>query len=111
MLTIDELVEFCGATAVVVPDPGVEVTGCYTSDLLSDVMANAPEDCVLVTVQNHRNTVAVATLVGALVIMVCHDREIPEEMITAASNEWVAILKTPLNQYHTSARIYRAFGS
>jgi serine kinase of HPr protein (carbohydrate metabolism regulator) len=55
--------------------------------------------------------VAVATLVGALVIMVCHDREIPEEMITAASNEGVAILKTPLNQYHTSARIYRAFGS
>ena len=36
----------------------------YSSDLLSDVMANAKADGVLVTVQAHKNAVAVASLVG-----------------------------------------------
>ena len=40
------------------------MTGAYTSDLLSDVMAHADERDVLITIQSHKNTVAVATLVG-----------------------------------------------
>ncbi|HUK76733.1 MAG TPA: serine kinase, partial [Thermoleophilia bacterium] len=38
-----------------------EVTAGYASDLLSDVLANAPEGGVLVTLQVHLNVVAVAS--------------------------------------------------
>jgi len=41
-----------------------QVSGVYTSDLLSDVMAHAKDGQALVTIQAHKNTVAVATLVG-----------------------------------------------
>ena len=38
----------------------LEIQNGYTSDLLSDVMGNAPEDSVLITIQAHKNTIAVA---------------------------------------------------
>ena len=35
-----------------------ELAGGYTSDLLSDVMANLKEGQVLITIQAHKNTIA-----------------------------------------------------
>ena len=104
-MTIAELAVCCEAEQVVMPDAAVTIVRGYTSDLLSDVIAHAPEESVLITVQNHLNTVAVATLVGCRVILVCHHREIPEEMRTAAAKENVAVLRTRLNQYEASGRI------
>ena len=83
-----------------------ELTDGYTSDLLSDVMANAPADSVLVTIQAHKNTVAVATLAGIRALLICNSRPIPEDMIEAARKEGIAVFSTPENQFTASARIY-----
>jgi len=104
-MTLSDLLAACEATAVVAPDAQVSVSRAYTSDLLSDVMAHAPEESVLITIQNHLNTVAVATLVGCRAILICHGRAIPEEMAAAARSEQVAILTTPINQFEASNRI------
>jgi serine kinase of HPr protein (carbohydrate metabolism regulator) len=82
------------------------LTGAYTSDLLSDVMANAKEGGALITIQAHKNTVAVATLVNITVIIVCNARPIPEDMIEAAKEEGIAILRTGDNQFTVSGRLY-----
>ena len=58
-----------------------EINGAYTSDLLSDVMANATEGNALITIQGHKNTVAVANLVGMPVIVLCNGRTAPEDML------------------------------
>ncbi len=71
----------------------------YVGDLLSDVMGHAGEGCVLVTIQNHLNTIAVCTLVGCRVLVICHDRPIPPDMAEGAAREGVAIVTTPLSQY------------
>ena len=94
---------------IVQPDAGESpvIRGAYTSDLLSDVMANAPEDAVLITLQAHTNTVAVATLAGLRVILVCHNRPIPADMIDAARRERVAIAVTSASQYEASWRVHR----
>jgi hypothetical protein len=39
-----------------------EVKSGYCGDLLSEVIANAPEGCAWMTVQGHQNIVAVAVL-------------------------------------------------
>jgi len=39
-----------------------EVTGGYTSDLLSDVMGHAKEGQIWITLQTHKNIMAVASL-------------------------------------------------
>lgn len=85
--------------SVAVDAPGAQADGVYVGDLLSDVMGHAGEGCVLVTIQNHLNTVAVCTLVGCSVLVICHDRPIPPDMAEGAAREGVAIVRTPLSQY------------
>jgi serine kinase of HPr protein (carbohydrate metabolism regulator) len=82
------------------------LTGAYTSDLLSDVMANAKEGGALVTIQAHKNTVAVATLVNITVIIVCNARPVPEDMLEAAKEEGIAVIRTGENQFNVSGRLY-----
>lgn len=85
-----------------------EIENGYTSDLLSDVMGNAEDNSILITIQSHKNTVAVASLVKLSAILVCNDREIPQDMIEAAEKERVAILKTEENQFIASHRVYQS---
>ncbi|MDR3130506.1 MAG: hypothetical protein LBU18_03085 [Treponema sp.] len=84
----------------------VELKGAYTSDLLSDVMANAKDGGALITIQAHKNTVAVASLVNISLIVVCNSRPIPEDVIPAARDEGIAIIRTRENQFTVSGRFY-----
>jgi hypothetical protein len=88
-------------------DPVTPVTGGYTSDLLSDVMANAETGCLLITIQAHNNTVAVAALAGASGILICNKREIPDDMIESAKREQLALFRTPHNQFEASCMLGR----
>ncbi|MDR2028056.1 MAG: hypothetical protein LBP93_00815, partial [Treponema sp.] len=62
-MTIREAAAALGAEIVQDKFEDALLSGAYTSDLLSDVMANAKEGGALITIQAHKNTVAVATLV------------------------------------------------
>jgi len=83
-----------------------DVAAGYASDLLSDVMANAGDESVLITIQAHVNTVAVAALTGVSAIIICNDHPIPDDMIKAAERENIAILQTEKNQFTTSYLVY-----
>jgi len=85
-----------------------EINDGYTSDLLSDVMANAPAESVLITIQAHKNTIAVAGLAGIRAVVVCNNRKIEEDMIKAAKEEEIAIFKTKENQFRTTHKISAA---
>ncbi|HRR33335.1 MAG TPA: hypothetical protein P5026_04510 [Kiritimatiellia bacterium] len=110
-MTLDAVVTACNWEPVLVPDPMAEVSGAYVSDLLSDVMAHCPDGAVLITVQNHTNSVAVCTLVGAPAIVIVHNRDIPEDMQAAAVREGIALLRTPDDQFHAALMIGKALGS
>jgi sugar phosphate isomerase/epimerase len=90
----------CGTTEVDVP--GASAVCAYASHLLSDVMGHADDGCVLITIQNHLNTIAVCTLVGIEVIVICHGRPVPDDMREAAAREGVAVVVTQLSQYAAS---------
>lgn len=85
-----------------------QITQVYTSDLLSDVLANAEDNALLVTIQAHKNTVAVASLKGSPAIIICNDRPVPDDMIEAAETEHIALFTTGLNQYTVSGKLYSA---
>lgn len=107
-MTVHDLSLLHGIAMVESPDPQASITAGYTSDLLSDVVANCPADAVLLTIQAHANTVAVCTLVGAPAILVCGGRSVPEEMLVAARKEGIAVLTTPLNQFEASHAVKTA---
>lgn len=101
-MRLSAFIEATGVEIISLPNPSVELAAGYTADLLSDVIAHCPEDSILITVQNHKNTVAVCTLVGAVAILVTHQRDIPADMLEAATAEQVAVLRTPLDQFHAT---------
>jgi phosphoglycerate dehydrogenase-like enzyme len=83
----------------------VEIAGGYTSDLLSDVMANLSKNQVLITIQAHKNTVAVASLADAAAIVFCHGRKVTDDVVSAAMQEGIALFSSPDNQYNTTCRV------
>ena len=87
----------------------VELSAAYTSDLLSDVMAHAKEGGALITIQAHKNTVAVASLVNISVIVICNSRPIENDMLEAAKSEGVAVIRTKENQFTVSGRLWKIF--
>ena len=110
-MTIREAAEALGAVFVQDEFEDTELTGAYTSDLLSDVMANAKDGGALITIQAHKNTVAVATLVNISVIVICNSRPIPDDMIAAARDEGIAIILSKENQYKNSGKLYALIDS
>lgn len=88
----------------------LEIQDAYTGDLLSDVMGNAPAESVLITIQAHKNTVAVASLAGIRALVICNNRSIPPDMLQAAKDEDIAIFATTETQFEASCRIASALG-
>jgi hypothetical protein len=86
----------------------VEVKGIYTSDLLSDVLANGRNSSVLVTIQAHKNTVAVATVVDMSLIILCNGRPVIDDMIEAATQARIGVVRTALSQFEVSGRLWQA---
>jgi len=105
-MTIRELAAALGAQICQDEFEDGELAGAYTSDLLSDVMANAKDGGALVTIQAHKNTVAVATLVNVSVIVICNSRPLPDDMLEAAKDEGIAVIRTKENQFTVSGKIW-----
>ena len=105
-MTIREAAEALGAQICHEEfDDGI-ITGAYTSDLLSDVIANAKDGGALITIQAHRNTVAVSTLVGISVIIICNSQPLPDDMLEAAKEKGIAVICTKENQFTVSGKLW-----
>jgi hypothetical protein len=108
-MTVREVAAALGAEICQDEFENTELTGAYTSDLLSDVMAHAKDGGALITIQAHKNTVAVATLVNISVLIICNSRPLPEDMLEAAKDEGVAVIRTTENQFTVSGKLYEIF--
>ena len=106
-MTIREAAAALGAEICQDEFEDAELTGAYTSDLLSDVMANAKDGGALITIQAHKNTVAVATLVNISVVVICNSRPLPDDMLEAAKDEGIAVIRTKENQYTVSGKLWK----
>jgi hypothetical protein len=105
-MKISEIAAALGAEICQEEFEDAEVTGAYTSDLLSDVMAHAKDGGALITIQAHKNTVAVAELVNVSVIIICNSRPLPDDMLEAAKDEGIAVILTKENQFTVSGKLY-----
>ena len=84
-----------------------EVTGCYISDLLSDVMARAQEGDVWITHQVHPNIVAVAVLKNVAAIIITDLRTPEEETLRKAAEEHLPVAVTPLGTFEAGGLLYQ----
>ncbi len=106
-MNIAEAAEKIGGTLVSAKTAaGCEIQGGYASDLLSDVMGNAREGDIWVTLQKHVNTVAVAQLNGLAAIVLVNGRQPDPDTLTRAEELGLAIISTPLQAFDVVGALY-----
>lgn len=87
-----------------------EVTGGYTSDLLSDVMANSKAKNLWITLQTHENIVAVAKLKDLAGIIIINGRQPDEETLKRAEVEKVTLLASSDSAFSITGKLYGLTG-
>jgi hypothetical protein len=88
-----------------------EVTGGYTSDLLSDVMANSKAKNLWITLQTHENIVAVAKLRDLAGIIIINNRQPDEAALQRARDEQVTLLASGETAFSITGKLYGLIGS
>jgi len=83
-----------------------EVTRGYTSDLLSDVLANSQEGDLWITLQIHPNIAAIAGMKGLSGIVLINGREPQEETVAKAEEENLPIMVSQMTAFELSGRLY-----
>lgn len=106
-MTIEELLTVLPLETVAGQD-GLkrEISGGYSSDLLSNVMGQASSGALWVTMQGHQNIVAVAALIDISAVIVAGGASVDSQAILKAQNEHVVILKTSLPVFELVGRLY-----
>ena len=82
------------------------ISGGYTSDLLSDVIANAKKDNLWITIQTHVNTIAVASLKELAGIIVVKGKAPDLDTLIKADQEKIPLFNTYMNAYQISGKLY-----
>lgn len=83
-----------------------EINGAYTSDLLSDVMGYASRGNIWITLQTHKNIMAIASLKELAAIIIVKGLQPEEETIIASETEKIPILSTPGTTFEISGEIF-----
>ena len=83
-----------------------QVTGWYSSDLLSDVMGYASEGQVWITLQKHRNIMAVASLKDLAAIILVKGFEPEPDVLELSEKEGIPVLGTQKQAFEISGEIF-----
>jgi hypothetical protein len=84
-----------------------EITGGYSADLLSCVMARAKAGNVWVTLQAHPNVIAVATLLELAAVIVTEGAPVPADVLAKAEAEGIVLLTTPRTAFWVVGELAR----
>ena len=104
-MTVRELAVEAGFRILSLPDGERTVEGVYAGDLLSWVMGRASEGQAFVTIMTNINVLAVASLLDLSCVILSEDAEAPEEIVSAAEEKGINLLKTELPTYETCLKL------
>jgi len=82
------------------------ITGGYTSDLLSDVMGFADAGNVWITLQTHKNIMAVASLKEVAAIVLVKGFKPDDDTLAQANEEDIPLLGTAEEAFDITGKIY-----
>ena len=106
-MTLKEAIEKLGWKVITGQDHlDRKITGGYCSDLLSDVMGNAQEGQLWLTIQVHKNIVAVAALKELSAILLVKGLNATDGAIEAAKEEGIPVLQTNEPAFETAAMLF-----
>lgn len=83
-----------------------EVSGAYVSDLLSDVMGNADAGQIWITLQTHKNVMAIASLKDLAGIILVSGNTPEADTAIQSNEEEIPILGTSLPSFEICGKLY-----
>ena len=83
-----------------------EISGGYVSDLLSDVMGNAAENEVWITLQTHQNVMAIASLKDLAAVILIKGLEPDEDTLEHSNEEGVPLLGTSMQTFEMAGKLF-----
>ena len=83
-----------------------EITGGYISDLLSDVMGNSKEGQVWITLQTHKNVMAIASLKDLAAVILVKGFTPDEDMAKQSDEEGVPVLRTTESTFDIAGKLF-----
>lgn len=86
--------------------PETTVSGAYSGDLLSLVMANARRGDLWITHQGHQNIVAVASLLNLAGIIVAGGSTCLDDTVRHAQTEQVPLFASDLPAFELAGRLF-----
>ncbi|MEA2066653.1 MAG: iron-sulfur binding hydrogenase [Thermotogota bacterium] len=107
-MKLKEIIQKTHLEEVYCNDKEVKITNGYTGDLLSDVMGNAPDNSVWVTIQSHVNIIAVASIRDIKAIILCNNLEFDKETIAKARENNISLLSSKYNGFQTIFNLFNA---
>ncbi len=106
-MKVSEIIDQLGLK-VISGEKGLDrgISGAYVSDLLSDVMGNAREGQIWITLQVHQNVMAIASLKDLAAVILVKDLQANENTIHHSDEEQIPILSTSLSTYEITGKLY-----
>jgi predicted transcriptional regulator len=83
-----------------------EITGGYVSDLLSDVIGNAKEGQIWITLQTHQNIIAVGSLKDISAIIIVKGLVPEADTIERSNIENIPLLSTEMDTFNIAGRLF-----
>ena len=107
-MTLEEIIKQLNLTVITKKKDFSQVipTSGYASDLLSCVMASAPNQAIWVTLQAHANVVAVGALLELSAVIITENATPDEGTIAKANQEDVTLLSTNKSTFHVTGRLW-----
>ncbi len=108
-MKLEEIARELGLTELTTEPAGdrdAEITRGYASDLLSDVLAHAPEGGVLVTLQVHLNVIAVASHAELAAVVFAGGRRPEDDVLAKAVAEGIALYGSRDDTFDVVGRLY-----
>ena len=105
-MTVKDIIEKLDLKCLNEANLYTEVSGAYASDLLSDVMGNAEMGNIWVTLQVHKNVMAIASLKELACVILVKGQTAADETLEQSNEEGIPFLSTPMETYETAGKIY-----
>jgi len=104
-MKLSKIVDKCQLEKVVFCTDDEIKTG-YCGDLMSDVMANAEANCIWITIQAHKNSIAVALIKDIKALIFTNNASISKEVIEKANEEKINLFRTNKDSFTVCGEIY-----
>jgi hypothetical protein len=83
-----------------------DIEGVFISDMVSDIIAGAKPNNLLITVQMHKNLIATANLVDVSAIVFVRDKKPLQDVLDVANRAGITLFTTSLDAWKLAINLH-----